>query len=142
MITVPAAIFNATLDQLASCGRGRHECVAFWTGQTLNDVVDSTVHPEHASSAASYRVDDDWLNRFWFSLHEQRRRILAQVHTHPGAAFHSTSDDEGAIGVHPGFLSIVIPQFAANRSLLDACAYRMTNAGWQRVSLDAAVRIL
>jgi hypothetical protein len=41
--------------------------------------------------------------------------VLAQVHTHPGAAFHSPVDDQFPISNKPGFISIVVPNFARNR---------------------------
>ena len=35
--------------------------------------------------------------------------LLAQVHSHPGAAFHSSRDDLNAASPWPGFISIVVP---------------------------------
>jgi hypothetical protein len=37
--------------------------------------------------------------------------ILAQLHTHGGQAFHSTTDDRYPLSSQPGFLSIVVPNF-------------------------------
>lgn len=38
--------------------------------------------------------------------------LLAQIHTHPGRAFHSWTDDRWAISDSAGFFSIVVPCFA------------------------------
>ncbi|MBE3123198.1 MAG: Mov34/MPN/PAD-1 family protein [Planctomycetes bacterium] len=37
--------------------------------------------------------------------------LLAQVHTHPGRACHSRTDDHGALSDAAGFLSVVVPGF-------------------------------
>ena len=57
-------------------------------------------------------LDDAWLSEFWLRLADQNLGIRIQVHTHPGAAFHSQIDDEFPIIHSPGFLSLVIPNFA------------------------------
>jgi hypothetical protein len=44
--------------------------------------------------------------------------VVAQVHTHGSSAFHSHTDDEGAIVQVPGFVSLVIPDFAMKRDPL------------------------
>ena len=41
---------------------------------------------------------------------------MAQVHSHPGEAFHSPADDRWAIPRQVGALSIVLPFFAAGIS--------------------------
>jgi proteasome lid subunit RPN8/RPN11 len=50
------------------------------------------------------------------ALHDELRRerlmVAAQVHSHPGEAFHSYADDRWAIVRHEGALSLVVPDFA------------------------------
>ncbi|MBX9460687.1 MAG: hypothetical protein KL785_05895 [Brevundimonas sp.] len=38
--------------------------------------------------------------------------MRVQVHTHPGAAYHSATDDAFPLIHTPGYLSLVIPRFA------------------------------
>lgn len=45
-------------------------------------------------------------------LRRTRTRVVAQVHSHPGRAFHSAADDKWAILRHAGAISIVVPYFA------------------------------
>jgi hypothetical protein len=45
-------------------------------------------------------------------LRKENLGIRVQVHTHPGPAFHSAVDDTYPIIHTPGFLSLVIPNFA------------------------------
>ena len=57
-------------------------------------------------------MDHTWLNKFWLELADREMGIRVQIHTHPGAAFHSLTDDAFPIIHTPGFLSLVIPNFA------------------------------
>src|SRR5437763_818131 len=55
------------------------------------------------------------------ALHAELRRgrlmVAAQVHSHPGPAFHSKADDRWAIVRHEGALSLVVPDFAVNTTV-------------------------
>jgi hypothetical protein len=143
LIDVPTEMVDASIRAFVECGRHRHECVVFWTGPVGELKVDEVIHPHHDSSKGSYDVDNRWLNELWFALGRRRRMIHAQVHTHPGAAFHSTRDDRGAVAAHDGFLSIVVPDFGKRGALLGARAYEITARGWRCVSsLDAVIRVI
>ncbi|MDE8654323.1 hypothetical protein PYV00_21735 [Novosphingobium sp. H3SJ31-1] len=69
-------------------------------------------HPRHSASAVGFRLDEAWLTAFWSSLAEAGEGVRVQIHTHPGAAYHSATDDAFPILATPGFLSLVIPRFA------------------------------
>lgn len=140
MISVSANTLAKTFEIFTKCGHGRRECVAFWIGPVDEGRVEEAIHPKHVSSASGYRVDDEWINQLWFELGATGRRIHAQIHTHPGSAFHSESDDEGAVAVHTGFISIVVPSFCRRQSLVGARAFVVTPAGWQQVSIDTVLR--
>lgn len=61
---------------------------------------------------------------------------LARVHSHPGEAFHSRTDDVNPALTHVGALSIVVPYFGLSlRRGLDACAvYRLDDRRrWQEL---------
>lgn len=141
MIQVSEEILRHTLELLLRCGRGRNECVVLWTGVSGQDAINEAVHPSHVASPGSYEVDPEWLSAFWFELGRKRQSIQAQLHTHPGAAFHSLTDDRGAIGGHRGFVSIVIPYAARRRSLMDARAYEIGAQGWQEVALEEILTV-
>lgn len=50
-------------------------------------------------------------------------RYVARIHSHPGLAFHSPTDDANPALTHEGALSIVVPFFGLGlRHGLDACA--------------------
>jgi len=56
--------------------------------------------------------------------------VRAQVHTHPGSAFHSATDDAYPMVQTSGFLSLVIPNFALGEcSLAGAALYELGDYG-------------
>lgn len=113
MLRLPASVLAETIRMMADCGKGQCECVTYWTGLVGgNGTVDGWDHPTHRRSPYGYQIDDAWLTRYWFQLARQGRAIRAQVHTHPGLAFHSETDDHWPVISQPGFISIVIPDFA------------------------------
>jgi hypothetical protein len=126
---------------LRQCGRGECECVVYWTGPAGNDVVDGLEHPPHRRSPGGYEVDSNWLTEFWKELSVRKRSIKVQIHTHPGEAFHSPTDDKWPIIAQAGFLSVVIPDFAAGEPTLhEAWIGRLqTDGNWRQVESDAEV---
>jgi hypothetical protein len=119
LIHLGKGILGDTFRTLRSCGRGECECVVFWTGPPNEDVADGVEHPLHKRSPFGYEVDSNWLTHFWIRLATLGRSVKAQVHTHPGEAFHSRVDDKWPIVSQAGFLSVVIPDFAMGPSSLD-----------------------
>lgn len=129
-------IVVTTFRTLRECGDGGFECAVYWLGPARESIVDGVEHPIHERSPFGYAVDDRWLTDFWKRLAASRRSVKAQVHTHPGSAFHSAIDDKWPIVSQVGFLSIVIPKFAAGEpSLAAAWIGRLqTNGAWRRLS--------
>jgi hypothetical protein len=82
-------------------------------------------------------VDDVWLNSFWMELGAAGAGIRVQVHTHPGAAYHSATDDEFPVIHTPGFLSLVIPNFALGDISFDGAflAQRDERGCWREVGI-------
>lgn len=57
-------------------------------------------------------------------------RYVSRIHSHPGLAFHSASDDANPALTHDGALSIVAPFFGLGlRHGLDACAVLVMSEG-------------
>jgi hypothetical protein len=69
-------------------------------------------------------------------LYKKQLKLIAQVHSHPGAAYHSAMDDEYAVATKVGCLSLVVPDFATQPFSLRECAvYRLSKAGrWTKLS--------
>jgi hypothetical protein len=59
-------------------------------------------------------VDGSWATGLFVNLYFDGRHVLAQCHTHPGRwVRHSRTDDQHALISTPGYVSIVIPDFAS-----------------------------
>jgi hypothetical protein len=121
------------------CGANRRECVVYWTGpRDEPGVVDRVEHPPHQATRASYEVDSAWVTSFFLRLRQEQRTARIQLHTHPGEAGHSETDDRFSLVPAPGFLSLVLPKFGAGPPSLDAAFLaEMTAAGdWNPLPLS------
>ena len=78
------------------------------------------------------------MNALHNELRHRRQMVAAQIHTHPGRAYHSKADDRWAIVRHVGALSLVLPNFAfgtTTKTFFDnARVYRFSEDGlWSPV---------
>jgi hypothetical protein len=79
-----------------------------------------------------------WINKFWLQLADRGLGVRVQVHTHPGAAFHSKTDDDFPLIHEAGFLSLVIPDFALGVVGFDQAYLTEIQAdgSWRQVAID------
>jgi hypothetical protein len=107
-----------------------------WT-DALN--VTAVVHPKHRAHAGGFELESAWLTHFWNELTRTGNGVRVQVHTHPGSAFHSATDDAWPIVHTPGFLSLVIPNFAAGEPGFRGAylTQLQPDATWREVRIDA-----
>lgn len=135
-IKVPLDIVNEVQDHLRECGAAGHEGVGFWAGRREGDVfqVEAALMPPQRGVSSidgiGVVVAGDDLFRMNVWLHAQRLTLIAQIHSHPGDAYHSSTDDDLAIVTKVGSLSIVVPDFA--RLVFDlscVAAYRLEAQG-------------
>jgi hypothetical protein len=70
--------------------------------------------------------------------------LIAQIHSHPGRAYHSSTDDQYAVATTVGCLSLVVPNFATAPFAVDRVAsYRLDASGtWRSLSSSEAARII
>jgi proteasome lid subunit RPN8/RPN11 len=114
MYVVPPAIPQETLAHLRS---HRTEAVCFWLGRPDRGatrgatVVEEIWVPRFVATAVSYDVSPDEMLRLKTHLDQTGLFLIAQAHSHPGSAFHSSTDDMNAASPWPGFISIVAPNF-------------------------------
>ncbi len=132
MILVSSGVVAATLDTLRSCGGGRRECLVYWTAPLGGEEVCAIIHPRHLSSVVGVAVDGPWATSFFIDLVRTGTFAIAQVHTHPGASVqHSVTDDEHVLVSSAGYVSIVIPDFAAGSDRSGWGIWQMrSNGGW------------
>ena len=151
-IVVPMAAVTTIQAHLRERGRKGVEGVALWAGRREGrhyQVLEAVIPEQTAYQTGSgllYRVEGDELHRINLWLREHGLTLIAQVHSHPGAAYHSTTDDEYPIVTKTGSLSIVVPNFAARSFNLNDCAvFRLLPPrGWVQLSatgVHALIRI-
>lgn len=110
-IKVGRAVVTSTIERLQAGGRVGHERAVLWLGSGT-DRIDELYEPRQRTRADQFYFDRQSMQMLLARLREKRLRVLAQVHSHPGRAFHSEADDEWAIVRHAGALSLVLPRFA------------------------------
>jgi hypothetical protein len=142
---VPGAVLGETFAELRNCGRGRQECQVLWTSP-WDDIEDinRVVHPKHRARGDGFELDGAWLTEFWKELAATHSGIRVQIHTHPGRAFHSATDDGWPIIHTAGFLSLVIPGFASGPvAFTDAyLAELREDGGWEEVPVSERLEVV
>ena len=127
-----------TLSLLKSVGQT--ECVVLWLGRRVGDAikVQCVYLPKQVADFDYFHIPEESMSELLNFLRKNRLMVAAQVHTHPGRAFHSPADDEWAIIRHCDGLSLVVPCFAADTSpgnfMAKIVVYRLSERNqWQNV---------
>jgi len=138
-------VLEQAFEHLRRCGAGRAECVVYLTGPvTAPALIDGVLHPDHTAGPARYDLESSAIAEVWCELTASKRSIRLQAHTHPGRAFHSPRDDALALIHTPGFLSLVIPNFALGSAGLDEAflAERTVSGGWGGVPVAERLELV
>jgi proteasome lid subunit RPN8/RPN11 len=138
MITIVCtqAIVRATIDILRRGAAAREERVVLWLSAAAVRIPASVVEvyePDQVTEIDFFRLPPASMRALMDHLRSTRRRVVAQIHTHPGPAYHSEADAAWAIVSHIGALSLVLPRFAATTTLEnfleEVVTYEYTSAG-------------
>jgi proteasome lid subunit RPN8/RPN11 len=142
---LPQALLHESFGQLRACGAGCRECQILWVSPWADPQrLTAVAHPRHSASAVGFAVEEDWLNRFWLELADKGLGVRCQVHTHPGGAYHSATDDAYPLIRSTGFLSLVIPRFAQGPvGFADAYLTQVQpDGGWQEQVIKTMLEIV
>ena len=144
-------IIDETLAEVWRGGAKNCEALVLWLGQRSGDVtkVVEAYVPDYEARRDQFHVRPDSMRAIMTHLRTTRTHICAQVHSHPGQAFHSHVDDEWAIVRHQGAISLVVPNFGSGlgtAGFLDVVAAFALSATdrWEQIlpdTLPAIVRI-
>jgi len=109
-------VMKASLARLRNSGTKGHEGVVLWLGKRAfpSARVTHVYEPLHRASSDFFHIPPDGMRQLMAYLEQHDVALLAQVHTHPGEAFHSGADDKWAMVRHLNALSLVLPDFAVN----------------------------
>lgn len=129
-------VLHTTRDLLAKPGRDEREALVLWAGSRTSEAtfqVTTTLFPPQEATGLDFYVHPSAVRAVFDRLEEERLVLAGQVHTHPGEAFHSLTDDAFPLATQVGSLSVVVPDFAANPldDLSECAVYRLTEEGWR-----------
>lgn len=138
-LDLPSDLLAEAGQFLESRGVYGQEGAALFAGPDAGPITRLVVVDQRASTerAAWVEVTDAGRREQALAL-GPNERYHARIHSHPGRAFHSRTDDANPILTFDGALSIVAPYFGLGlRDGLHSCAvYRLQQGKWAR--LDAA----
>ena len=144
MYRLPRRMIDETFTILRSCGAGERECKLYWLSSWREpEQLIEVSHPAHDSNRYGLTIHNRWITRFWNELAERELGVKVQVHTHPGPAFHSPTDDAYPLIHEVGFLSLVIPDFALGPLGFDRAYLTeiQPNGSWQQVAIEERLAI-
>ncbi|MBB4374426.1 proteasome lid subunit RPN8/RPN11 [Bradyrhizobium sp. cir1] len=108
-------LIDETLESLRKAGREGTEGVVLWLAArplASDTAIQQVFVPEYFARKDVFRIPPSGMTALMSHLRTQKLALAAQVHSHPGRAYHSLADDAWAIVRHEGALSIVVPDFA------------------------------
>jgi hypothetical protein len=137
----PDCVVKAHAHMRAMGAQG-YEGIALWAGRRNGSVFDvvETIVPKQSGfrsdAGLSVMIAGDELHRVNVHLFKNGLSLIAQIHSHPGRAYHSAVDDAYPIVAKIGGLSLVVPDFARAPFSLNTCAtYRLSAAGaWEQLN--------
>jgi proteasome lid subunit RPN8/RPN11 len=111
-------------QSLAAETAKRHEGIAYLLGQTNGSttIVLGAVRPESHTTRGSFNVTSLAMAKVVRKADDAGLQVVGQIHTHPGEAYHSDGDVEGARIAYDGFVSIVAPDYGRLLPSLTRCA--------------------
>jgi hypothetical protein len=142
-IILPIRFVEHTYEHLGNAGQQHVEGVGLWFGRQEEDIF--TIYSSLIPAQQAYRLEEgllyqvggEELHRINKWAYEQKLLLLVQIHSHPGEAYHSETDDAFPIVTMLGGFSIVIPNFASDP--IDRKywkVYRLRSAGWKEIPPD------
>lgn len=148
-LRVPVSVVEETWRALREFGHQGNEGFVLWLGRidSRAALVGMALVPPQSSirseEGVGYFVNADTLFHLNRTLHRSGLRLLAQVHSHPGAAYHSSTDDAYAVVTTEGGFSIVVPNFARGEPDPSECAvYRLEAGSWTELGISEIERAI
>jgi hypothetical protein len=140
-VRIDQRFVDQTTNELRKYGKSGFEGLVLWIGEHKGDSVEVTqvfVPPQtpiKSEAGVGYLVSGDTLFELNKVLNATGLRLISQVHSHPGRAYHSEMDDRFAIITKEGFFSVVVPNFAEGNADIKCWAiYQLRGGKWEEVS--------
>ncbi|HKW76646.1 MAG TPA: Mov34/MPN/PAD-1 family protein [Terriglobales bacterium] len=148
-IYIDPSVITTTLRVLQVFGAQGCEGMVLWVGELtegsahITRAVVPLQRPIKSEDGVGYFIESQTLFELNQKLSETGLRLIAQVHSHPGEAYHSAADDRYAIVTSEGGLSLVVPDFG--RAPADPtmwAVYRLNKGSWRELEASEARSLL
>lgn len=108
-----------------------HEGVAYLLGAVGDGytLIAAVYSPKSTTTYGSFNVDKLAMAKVMRAAAKNNLQVVGQIHTHPGEAYHSDGDDEGAPIAYDGYVSIVIPDHGMHLPSLEGMAAFVFESG-------------
>jgi len=122
-----------------------HEGIVYLLGRTDGKVTlgVSVFRPQARTTYGSFDVSAAAMAQCVACASELELQVIGQIHTHPGEAYHSDGDVEGARIRYAGYISLVLPDYGRPLpSLKGIAAYIWRTEGkWAELANDDIIII-
>ena len=143
-VFIPKEFIESVYREFQETGEEGYERLALFAGNkngpvfTVTNLIFPTQHLTKGPRGVSFYVNGIELERISGWLYENSCHLIAQVHSHPGEAYHSEADDELAIVTATGGISIVVPDYGNSDTCFSNSAfYRLLpGSGWTEQSQE------
>ncbi|TXM95588.1 Mov34/MPN/PAD-1 family protein [Methylobacterium sp. WL116] len=149
-VVVPRTCIEQVQRHMRAVGQDGHEGLGLWVGKqdgarftVLEAIIPAQRHVRTADGVCVV-VGPDELHRINKWLFEHRLTLVAQIHSHPGRAYHSGTDDDFAVATRVGCLSLVVPDYATGRfELATTATFRLDASGrWRGIRTPEVRRLI
>ncbi len=135
-VTSPRVIFTERMPEtlrkcLSEQIRCRHEGIVYMYGMTdgTTTLVMGCIRPVAHTTRGSFLVSPVAMARVVRAINVMGLWLVGQIHTHPGTAYHSAGDDEGARVAYAGYVSAVVPDYGEHLPSLEGSAFYFFQSG-------------
>lgn len=139
-LVITQACINALPGCLAPEIRAGQEGIAYLCGQTdgTTTVAVAAIRPQATVTHGSFAVSSPAVAKVIRAAVDLGLQVVGQVHTHPGDAYHSHGDEDGARIAFTGYVSIVLPEYGRNLPMLTRAAAYFYRASSGFEALDTS----
>jgi len=117
-IACRASRWRKIVSELERRGRRRHEAGAFLLGRETDgtrEVTEAIYYDQldpNAYASGVCILHGDAFAELWAECRKRKLTVVADVHTHGGAAYQSSSDRTNPMVARAGHIAIIVPDFA------------------------------
>lgn len=142
-VKIPKSVLLVTEDALRYAGGKKCEAFILWAGTIKNEIefhITRAILPEQVCYKShlgmGVQIHSDELFRISKELYQKSELSIAQVHSHPGEAYHSEADDDIPLVTALGQFSLVIPFFCKDglKNFLHIKFFRLFENGWTELT--------